>query len=236
MFSVRTCIPRIGLFLFVLCSIQQVAATDAASLNAARTRYLITEKADTGGGILPLHNFSLSVVLKDQTIYIKWLAENEMNTEKFILQRSTDGNSFKDLEAFDPQGPMNVLTEYNALDNTLDFQSPVVYYRVKAQDNRLNFAYSNVVPVRVSKQSGFSFWPIPFQTSLQLTYNAPSATSIRVDMYDLSGRLQVQQRFNLTRGMNQLSLNNVSHLVHGIYSVRITDQMTHETAFATVAK
>lgn len=194
------------------------------------------EKVDTGGGILPLHNFSLSVELKAQTVYLKWIAENEMNTEKFIVQRSDDGSSFKDISSFDPQGPINVLTEYAASDPAQDLTSAVVYYRVKAKDNRNNFAYSNVVPVRISRLTGFKFWPNPFQSSLQLSYNAPAATSIRVEMFDISGKRQVMQDYTLYRGMNQLAVNGVLRLPHGLYQVRITDMMTHETAFSALAK
>lgn len=193
-------------------------------------------KVDTGGGILPLHNFTLSLTLKENTVYLKWVAENEMNTEKFVIQRSTDGTSFKDLGDIPPTGPLNILTEYNSTDNVAGIPQAVAYYRIKAEDNRGNFAYSNVVPVRLSKADGFSFWPMPFTSSLNLTYNASVSSAIKLEVYDNSGRQVLQQQFSLNRGMNQLSVNGVAGLSHGLYHVRITDLMSNVVSFAKMAK
>lgn len=193
-------------------------------------------KVDTGGGILPLHNFSLTITLKENTVFLKWLAENEMNTEKFVVQRSTDGSTFKDLGALPPAGPVNILTEYNSTDDILGLSISVVYYRVKAEDNRGYYAYSNVVPVRLSKTAGFSLWPNPFSTSLNLSYNAATSASIRVEVYDNSGRRALQQPFNVNRGINQLTINGVSGLSHGFYLVRITDLMTNEVTSSRIIK
>ena len=193
-------------------------------------------KVDTGGGILPLHNFTLSLTLKENTVFLKWVAENEMNTEKFVIQRSTDGTSFKNLGEAPPAGPINTLTEYNKSDDVSGISLAVAYYRIRAEDNRGNFAYSNVVPVRLSKADGFSFWPMPFTSSLNLTYNAAVSSAIKLEVYDNSGRQVLQQQFSLNRGMNQLSVTGVAGLSHGLYHVRITDLMSNVVAFAKMAK
>ncbi len=236
---------------FILLVIAVIAALNlqAAGLNInSSTRHISRDlsaaicqqqaffKVDTGGGILPLHNFSLTITLKENTVSLKWLAENEMNTEKFITQRSTDGRSFKDLVALPPAGPLNILTEYNAMDDIQGITSQVLYYRVKAEDNNGNFAYSNVVPVRLYKSSGFSVWPNPFTTSLNISYNAAAASSVSVEVYDMSGSKAVQQQFIVNRGMNQLSVTGASRLSHGVYFVRIADLMTNEVTTSKVTK
>jgi hypothetical protein len=205
-------------------------------LSATINRELAFFKVDTGGGILPLHNFSLTVTLKENTVSLKWLAENEMNTEKFVTQRSMDGRSFKDLTALPPAGPLNILTEYNAQDDIQGIANPVIYYRVKAEDNNGNFAYSNVVPVRLYKSSGFSVWPNPFTNSLNISYNAAAASSVAVELYDMSGSKAVQQQFSVNRGMNQLSVDGASRLSHGVYFVRVADLMTNEVTTSKIAK
>lgn len=193
-------------------------------------------KVDTGGGILPLHNFTLSLTLKENTVFLKWVAENEMNTEKFVIQRSSDGTTFKNVADVAPSGPINILTEYNSADDVTGVPFTVAYYRIKAEDNRGNFAYSNVVPVRLAKADGFSFWPNPFTTTLNLSYNAITSASIRVEVYDNGGRRILQQQYNVNRGMNQLSVSGASGLSHGLYYMRITDLMTNAVSFAKMAK
>ena len=74
---------------------------------------------------------------KENIVFIKWLAENEMNTEKFVIQRSSDGNTFKNLGELPPSGPINILTEYNSSDDITGISSGVAYYRIKAEDSRV---------------------------------------------------------------------------------------------------
>ncbi|HOZ68095.1 MAG TPA: T9SS type A sorting domain-containing protein [Chitinophagaceae bacterium] len=227
--------PYSLLFFILFVSLQvRGSGHSAAHIHSYTSQQLY--KVDTGGGILPLHNFTLTVTLKENTVFLKWVAENEMNTEKFVIQRSTDGNSFKNMGELPPTGPINILTEYNSADDIQGIVSNVAYYRIKAEDNRGNFAYSNVVPVRLTKADGFSFWPNPFSTSLNLSYNASLSTSIRVEMYDNSGRRVIQQLFNVNRGMNQLSVNGAAGLSHGLYHVRIIDLLTNEVSFSKMAK
>lgn len=213
-----------------------MGAEFAYTNSAAGQSALQLFKVDTGGGILPLHNFTLSLTLKENAVFLKWVAENEMNTEKFVVQRSADGTTFSNVSDVAPSGPINVLTEYNSTDNVAGVASTVAYYRIKAEDNRGNFAYSNIVPVRLSKADGFSFWPNPFTTNLNLSYNAITSASIRVELYDNGGRRVLQQQFSVNRGMNQLSVNGASGLSHGLYHVRIIDLMTNAVSFAKMAK
>lgn len=222
--------------LVMLFAYQSVNATNLTNNELLQYRSRDLFKVDTGGGILPLHNFTLSVTLKENTVFLKWVAENEMNTEKFVIQRSVDGTTFKDLGYLPPVGPINTLTEYNKSDDITGITLQVAYYRIKAEDNRGNYAYSNVVPVRLSKADGFSFWPMPFTSSLNLTYNASVSSSIKLEIYDNSGRQVLQQQFSLNRGMNQLSVNGVAGLSHGLYHVRITDLMSNVVSFAKMAK
>lgn len=224
------------LLLFIFLAFQSIRAEDGISQSCIQQRSEQLFKVDTGGGILPLHNFTLSLTLKENTVYLKWVAENEMNTEKFVIQRSTDGTSFKNLGETPPAGPINTLTEYNKSDDVSGISLAVAYYRIRAEDNRGNFAYSNVVPVRLSKADGFSFWPMPFTSSLNLTYNAAVSSAIKLEVYDNSGRQVLQQQFSLNRGMNQLSVTGVAGLSHGLYHVRITDLMSNVVAFAKMAK
>ena len=231
------------ILLFCLAAFLQVKGETAASNRQAQSTAIIQSfqsshnfKVDTGGGILPLHNFTLSVVLKENIVFIKWLAENEMNTEKFVIQRSSDGNIFKNLGELPPSGPINILTEYNSSDDITGISSGVAYYRIKAEDNRGNFAYSNVVPVRLFQSGGFSFWPNPFSTSLSLSFNANLSTSIKVEMYDNSGRQVIQQQFSINRGMNQLSITGAASLPQGLYHVRIIDLLTQEVSFSKMTK
>jgi hypothetical protein len=197
---------------------------------------IYTARPDTGGGILPLHNFSLSVTLKENIVQLKWLAENEMNTERFVIQRSTDGANYTDIGFKNPSGPINILTEYNATDDIFNLPASIVYYRVKAEDNRANYAFSNIVPVRLLKISGINLWPNPFTTDLKISYDAPANSTLDIHMLDNSGRVILNTAFSVNRGMNQLSLPGVGKLPSGFYFIRITDKSNNEIFAHKISK
>lgn len=228
----RTIILSISLLLIIVSGTHIKASgivfsdkTSASSTLQSSCSSAFFFKPDSGGtgGILPLHNFSLSVVLKENTVFLKWLAENEMNTEKFIVQRSTDGAVFTDISTLPPSGPMNVLTSYTGKDDITSFSSLIIYYRVKAQDNRNNYAYSNVVPVRSGKTAEFRCWPNPFSQSLTITYHATTASVIEIRLSDSKGTCVKTTLESAEKGANQLNLSALDQLRPGVYMLYLFD-------------
>lgn len=183
-----------------------------------------------------MHNFSLTVTLKENTVYLKWLAENEMNTEKFVIQRSTDGANYTDIGYKEPSGPMNILTEYTATDNIINSSVNIYYYRIKAVDNRTNYAYSNIIPVRLQKITGINLWPNPFTTDIKISYYAAENTNLNIHILDNTGRVVLFKSCSINRGMNQLYLPEAGKLSSGYYFVRITDKGSNEVFTEKIAK
>ncbi|MBL7725093.1 MAG: T9SS type A sorting domain-containing protein [Chitinophagaceae bacterium] len=212
-------------------------SANAAITAASKPHFLENEmKLDTGGTTLPLHNFSLTVSLKENSVYLKWLAENEMNTQRFVIQRSSDGANYQDIGYKNPAGPLNILTEYLATDDVLNFPYSIAYYRIKAEDNTNKFAYSNIVPVRLSKISGIRLWPVPITSDLKISYNASGNSILDINIADNFGKTHIQTIFNVNKGMNQVSLSGVTGLPSGFYIVRISDRNTNEIFVQKVLK
>lgn len=212
-------------------------SANAATTTITKIHFLNHEmKLDTGGTTLPLHNFSLTVSLKENTVYLKWFAENEMNTQRFVIQRSSDGANYQDIGYKNPTGPLNILTEYLATDDVLNFSYNIAYYRIKAEDNTNKFAYSNIVPVRLSKISGIRLWPVPITSDLKISYNASGNSILDINVSDNFGKSIVQSVCNVNRGLNQISVTGVTGLPSGIYIVRISDRNTNEVFVQKVLK
>lgn len=193
-------------------------------------------KLDTGETTLPLHNFSLTVSLKENSVYLKWVAENEMNTQRFVIQRSSDGANYQDIGYKNPTGPLNILTEYLATDDVLNFPSDILYYRIRAEDNTNKFAYSNIVPVRLYKISGIRLWPVPITSDLKISYNAPVNSTLDVTISDNFGKTILQTTCSVNRGVNQVSVTGVTGLSSGIYMVIISDRKTNGVFVQRVSK
>ncbi len=179
---------------------------------------------------LPLHNLDLSASLSGNTVALKWTAENELNTHQFVIERSSDGRSFIQVGMTAASGQTNTLTEYKSSD---DIQSAVsanlFYYRVKAIDIDGRFTYSNVVTVRLTKTAGILVWPNPFDNKISITYNSAANTKVEVSILNSAGKVIRNGNYSVSRGSNQISVDNLGELSSGFYMLRVTDLNSNES-------
>ncbi len=176
-------------------------------------------------GILPLHRLELTTVLHESKVNLSWFAENEMNTNQFFIQRSLDGINYTDIASAGVAGQVNTITEYDFVNNIQNLTSyNIIYYRIKAEDNILRIAYSNIAPVRLNKITGIRVWPNPFVNDIRVTYNSLAVSSLDVRITDNNGQVVWKNVFDVSKGINQLSVNGIEKLSSGIYYINITDK------------
>ena len=191
----------------------------------------------TNCATLPLHRLELTTTLNGNTVGLKWLAENEMNTSQFIVERSTNGVAYEQVGMKPAGGLTNILTEYRSTDDIQSLSSAsIIYYRIRAVDNDGKYAYSNIVTVRLSKKAGIQIWPSPFNDYLSISYNAAGSTQVSVDIVNSVGKSVSLNSYQVNRGLNQLSVSGLEKLSAGIYYIRITDNNTNETYIQKLIK
>ncbi len=180
-------------------------------------------------GTLPLHTLNLTAVLKEAKVKLNWVAENEMNTNKFVIQRSFDGANYSDIGTKAVAGQINIPTAYEF---DTDIQSvsmhSLIYYRIKAEDNIQRFAYSNVAAIRLGKITGIKVWPNPFLNDISISYNGISNGKADISITDNTGRIVWKNVFNVSRGINQLTITDAAHLQPGIYFISIADRNANQ--------
>jgi Secretion system C-terminal sorting domain len=186
---------------------------------------------------LPLQSLELRSSLHGNTVGLKWITVDEVNTDKFIVQRSTDGINYNDIASKVAVGQARSTTEYQLTDDIQNLlQASIVYYRIKALDVDGKFSYSNVVPVKLSKTGGVQIWPNPFVNDIRISYTATANTSLDVRIIDNAGRIVSQNNYSVSRGLNQLSVNGIESLSPGVYIIRITDKNTNESFVQKLTK
>ena len=186
---------------------------------------------------LPLQSLELRSSLHGNIVGLKWITVDEVNTDKFVVQRSTDGVNYSDIASKRAVGQARTSTEYQLSDDIQSLlQASVVYYRIKALDIDGKFSYSNVVPVKLSKTGGVQIWPTPFVNDIRISYTAAANTSLDIRIIDNTGRIVSQSNYSVSRGLNQLSVNGVESLSAGIYIIRITDKNTNESFVQKLTK
>ncbi len=186
---------------------------------------------------LPLHNLQLTAALQGTQVALNWSAANEQNTHQFVIERSTDGSSYTEAGTKPASGQTNTVTQYQSSDDIQAMQNVnVIYYRIKAMDLDGRFTYSNVATVRLNKKAGVQVWPTVFNDNVSITYNASVNTKIEVRIMSSGGKIVRQANFNVSRGLNQLSVTSLGSLSSGIYFIRITDSNSNEVYIQKLVK
>lgn len=186
---------------------------------------------------LELHQLNLSASLQKFDAKLKWIAENEMGTTNFMIERSFDGITYDRIASKSPQGPVNTPTSYYYTDDIEHIGAfNTIYYRIKALDTDGRFAYSNVVVIRLLKSTGIQAWPVPFVESVNISYTAVSNSRVEISLTNTLGKIVKRLSCNVSRGLNQLALNDLQSVLSGIYFVRITDVNTNEVSVLKISK
>lgn len=187
--------------------------------------------------ILELHQLYLSASLSKEEVKMKWIAENEMGTANFMIERSVDGIHYEKIGSKPSSGPVNTPTAYYFTDNV---QNMGVYttlsYRIKALDSDGRYAYSNVVIIRLGKIANVLAWPAPFTDLVNISYSATTNSKVNVRLCNMEGKIVKQASYSVTRGLNQLTISDLQQLSSGIYFIHIADMNTNQVYTRKLSK
>jgi PKD repeat protein/photosystem II stability/assembly factor-like uncharacterized protein len=156
---------------------------------------------------------NFTAVKQSNNVLVNWNTKDEVNINKYVIQRSTDGISF--VEVGNQLANNNTTNSYQYNDiNAVNINSQFLYYRLKITDNAGKLKYSEVVKVDLrTKDDIITISPNPFSKSFVVN---TSATVRQIEFYNTAGALQLS--------MNNLTSNRVevgNKLPSGIYFVKI---------------
>lgn len=183
----------------------------------------ITIDAGLIGIPLPADGLSLVATLAGGRVQLNWKTISESNTSYFEIERSFDNAQFTKLGSnIAAAGTSSFERNYNGIDDLAGVQGTIIYYRIKLYDQNGAYKYSNVAVVRL-KGSGIKVWPNPFADVLQVNITVQNNTAVELRLSDASGKLVIVQRQNVVKGTSQLSLNGLSRLSNGTYTLQVVN-------------
>lgn len=154
---------------------------------------------------LTLVNFgALPKPLNEISVY--WTTANEINTKYFIIETSTDGISFK---------PAAELAAIGFGDNSYSYSITsvsLVYIRLKIVDKDGKVAYSKIIKISETKNSGITISPNPAKNYLNITVNKMDFSNTKSNLINSVG--MVVKSFILKSGTQFI---NISDLAIGVY-------------------
>ena len=192
-------------YLYIRSSQSPWSVTSAVAFNAT--------------GAVPLHWDHIKAQLINGRTKISWATFQEINTDSFYIEHSTDGRAFSMIGKAKASGNSTSVSRYEHI-----HENPVKgfnYYRIKQTDLDGRFEYSVIVKVLNLKDSRETIIaPNPVTDMLHVA--EPSMIFINsLEVYDTKGSLIVRK--DIGREVQVYSLP-VNELKSGQYILRITDR------------
>ena len=175
-----------------------------------------------GGGsgvILPIELLYFNARSLQSTVLLEWRTEIEINNEKFIVERSKDGINWENLLEIPGKGNSISVSDYEAKDNHP--LMGVSYYRLKQIDFDGRQKHSAIRQVNRQIESDLILFPNPAKDILFASLTSEKTEPVKIEIFDIQGRLVRIQDENVNRGENRLNVK-LGHLESGTYIFNIT--------------
>ncbi len=151
-----------------------------------------------------------------------WSTLSEINSDRFELQRASDGISFEKIGEVKGAGNSISLLNYEFRDT--DVVPGEMYYRLRIIDIDGSYEYSGTIAIsRSDLNDGLVkyVYPNPFLDELNIVMNR-SSVPVNVKLYDLSGKMVIDRTVGSTDGINSFRVPT-SGLSEGVYLIQVTD-------------
>ncbi|MES1213896.1 MAG: GEVED domain-containing protein [Bacteroidota bacterium] len=161
-------------------------------------------------GILPVNLVNFTAIKNHQAVDLTWQTSSEINSNRFEIERSNNGNAWIKIGEVKGKGNSTSLTDYSFTDGY-----PINgnnYYRLKQFDNDGRFVYSPVRVVYFNAGQGAGVYPNPFSSSI--TVDAGTRAIGDISIVDMTGKIVYRSRITKTK-----ETINLSRLAAGQYTV-----------------
>jgi hypothetical protein len=164
-----------------------------------------------------LYGFKASYVARKQQVEIQWFTTKEVNTRKFLIERSGDMKQLEIVGEVEAAGESQSLRSYYFVD--IPWQSGTLYYRLRIEDRDGSISYSSWEAVEVADSHSSAFFSMSPNPATDANVVLRCSQEIQsVYVYDTYGNLQL----NLQIPENaRTAILNVETLPKGVYIVKL---------------
>jgi endonuclease I len=167
-----------------------------------------------GLSTLPVDIIFFTGKLNGDKVNLNWLAENEINFDRFEVQRSSNGVDYKTVGSVIANNRRN----YAFNDDANSIRGRRVYYRLKKVDKDGSFKYSEVVTLHIPLNTKFTVSPNPANQYVQLQLNSNVSGTVTIELKDITGKTVLQQQQQANGGTINL---NTASVANGTYVIRL---------------
>lgn len=175
---------------------------------------------------LPLNLISFTVAQLGNQALLNWKTVAEFNTQSFIVQYSTNGKDWTDVDTISSKN-LSTENDYSAIVNQL-FKGDN-YFRLKMEDKNGSYTYSNIVSINCEgNSSSFLIYPNPTKNILYVQLNNSTTANTIIQVTDIAGKILKQI---IQKGNNQTVKIDINNLSNGSYLLVVKGEMEEKRIF-----
>jgi hypothetical protein len=196
----------------------------AQSITAGGSMLIALADSSGGDNPLPVELSSFSSYVNGRNVTLNWVTKTEKNSDKFIIERTTAGNSLNwiALNSVKASVLSNSPKKYSF--NDMNLQTGKYLYRLKMIDNDGSFDYSIIVENEISVPINFDLtqnYPNPFNPNTKINYQLPVDANVIMEVYNITGQ-KVLELVNQDQAAGYYSVDfGASKLTSGVYIYRL---------------
>ena len=194
--------------------------TDAASANV--NRFKIVYKTAVPAAVLPVDFTMVRAFQINNKNQVQWEVENEINIEKYVIERSASGSGFIPVDTITTKSINTANNNYTWVDNQTP-QSNNYFYRIKSIGIDKVGKYSKIVQITLPQPvfGSVSIYPNPVvNKTIKLKFNTRQPGIYQIKIMNTNAAVQYSQRLTNTDNQAQ-SINLSQALARGIYYLQI---------------
>ncbi len=178
-----------------------------------------TAESSVGHSIpLPVGLLSFNAQRTGRVNTITWSTTQEINTSRFVVERSTDGRDYNAIGQVAAAGNSNNTRNYSFIDNTPT--RGINYYRLRIMDVDSREKFSPVKNVRNEGTADIAVYPNPVIDVMQVNITSDRLDRASISVTDMNGKLVYVKAISLNEGSNYLNINT-AHFSTGTYVIKI---------------
>jgi subtilisin family serine protease len=184
--------------------------------------------AVNSSGPLPVELGSFSAVIKENSVFLSWRTETEVNNygfdiEKKFGRRLPAGGNWEKIGFVEGYGNSNSPKLYSFIDGNVVARK--YYYRLKQIDNDGSFTYSKVIEIDVGLPAKYELsqnFPNPFNPTTTIKYSLPKNEIVKLIVYNILGE-EISILVNEVKAAGNYEVEfNGSGIASGVYIYRMT--------------
>jgi predicted esterase len=153
------------------------------------------------------------------TVGLQWKTAGELNTQRFSVQKSTDGMSWNEVGSVAAAGQSSQERNYVFVDKTTSVSGNL--YRIVEYDYDGKTTISSIVRTNCSSRGvSMNLYPNPGSGNSSLNITLDKSEKVTVIVVDSKGSLVYQTVMQLPVGNSSIPLN-ISNYANGVYTVYV---------------